>query len=289
MLKRQPSRTRYLIFTLFGDYLFPREGWAWTGSLIRLLELLGVSNQAVRSTLSRMCRQGWLKAQRHGRHSLHALTPKARHLLEEGTHRIFEPRTRHWDGNWCVVVYSLPEKKRDLREALRRRLSYLGFGSLAPGTWVSPHDRHAELESLLDDLKARPYVQCFVGRWVGHLSNAELVARCWNLEHLNRQYRAFLRRWRPKLERMAKQFASRDGVAAHRSFVERFWIIHEYSAFPNRDPNLPVELLPAGWLGDEAARVFQHYREMLTESANAFIDATLKEHRGRGDERSSKS
>ncbi|MBZ5555207.1 MAG: phenylacetic acid degradation operon negative regulatory protein PaaX [Acidobacteriia bacterium] len=276
MLNRQQTRTRLLIFTLYGDYLLPRKGSAPTGSLIALLGLLGVRNQAARSTLSRMSREGWLKGKRRGRHSRYALTLNARHLLEEGTRRIFEPRRRRWDGRWRVVVYSLPETKRDLREALRRRLSYLGFGALTPGTWVSPHDRQVEVQSLLKDLKAQRYVQYFEGHWRGHISNKELVTRCWNLKELNRQYAMFLRKWVPELEKYEKGVASGNRLSPSECFVHRFWIIHEYSAFPNRDPNLPAELLPKGWRGNEASQVFRKYRRKLTKRANAFVDEILR-------------
>ncbi|MFI5174805.1 MAG: PaaX family transcriptional regulator C-terminal domain-containing protein [Terriglobia bacterium] len=282
MINSQQGRTRLLIFTLYGDYLLPRKGWAPTGSLILLLGLLGVRSQAARSTLSRMSREGWLTAKRRGRHSRYALTLKARHLLEEGTRRIFEPRPRRWDGRWRVVVYSLPETKRDLREALRRRLSYLGFGALTPGTWVSPHDRQVEVQSLLNDLKAQRYVQYFEGHWRGHISNKELVTRCWNLKELNRQYAVFLRKWVPELNKHGKATASSNGLNPSESFVHRFWIIHEYSAFPSRDPNLPAELLPKGWRGNEASHVFREYRRRLAKRANAFVDETLRTANGIG-------
>jgi len=275
MSKRRQVRTQFLIFTLFGDYVLPREGWAWTGSLIELLGLLGVSSQAARSTLSRMSKQGWLKPQRRGRNSLYALSPKGRRLLEEGAQRIFEPRRQEWDGQWRVVVYSLPEKKRDLRETIRRRLSWLGFGPLAPGMWVSPHDRHAELEALLDDLHARRYVQCFVGRWLSDLSCGDLVARCWNLGDLNRRYAAFLRKWEPELQSCEERLSTGNALKPDECFVRRFWIIHEYSTFPRSDPNLPAELLPEGWLGDRAALVFREYHRLLSGRANEFIEKTL--------------
>jgi phenylacetic acid degradation operon negative regulatory protein len=271
MPKTPVVRTKFIVFALFGDYILPRGGRVWTPSLLRLLELLGVSSQTARSTLSRMSGEGWLEPERSGRNSLYALTAKGRNLLEEGVHRIFEPRRLEWDGQWRVVVYSLPEKKRDLREALRRRLSWLGYGPLAPGTWVSPHDRQLELDSLLDDLGARRYVQCFVGRWLGGISNDEMVSRCWELDSLNREYAAFVRKW----EREARSQRNTKDKSGAECFVRRFWIVHEYSAFPNRDPNLPLELLPAGWLGDEAARVHREYREMLSDRANSFIDATV--------------
>lgn len=275
MSNPRQARTRLLVFTLFGDYIFPREGWAWTRSLIQILERLGVSSQAARSTLSRLSRQGWIKAERRGRHSVYALTAQGRHLLEEGTHRIFEPRTKKWDGKWRVVVYSLPEKKRNLREALRRRLSFLGFGPLAPGTWLSPHDRQADLEKLLDDLKARPYVQYFEAQWRSQHTPQELVARCWDLHSLNRKYAAFLQKWSPKLTNGKRRSNGRNSLSPSDSFTRRFWIIHEYSAFLMRDPNLPAELLPRHWWGSEAARVFREYRRLLTEAANAYIEETL--------------
>lgn len=243
--------------------------------MIELLGLLGVSSQAARSTLSRMSKQGWLKPQRRGRNSLYALTPKGRRLLEEGAQRIFEPRRQEWDGQWRVVVYSLPERKRDLRETIRRRLSWLGFGPLAPGMWVSPHDRHTELGALLDDLHARRYVQCFVGRWLSDLSCGDLVARCWNLGDLNQRYAAFLRKWEPELQSCEERLSTGNALRPDDCFVRRFWIIHEYSTFPRSDPNLPAELLPEGWLGDRATLVFREYHRLLSGRANEFIEKTL--------------
>jgi len=276
MPKQRYVRAQFLVFALFGDYILPRGGWAQTQSLIELLGLLGVSSQAARSTLSRITRQGWLQRRRNGRNSLYALTPKGQHLLEEGEKRIFEPRGQDWDGQWRVVVYSLPERKRGLREALRRRLSWLGFGPLAPGTWVSPRDRRRELQALLIDLNAVPYVQCFVGQWLSDASDRAMVERCWNLDDLNSQYAAFLRKWKPELERYVNRSSGAEDLEPSQCFVRRFWIVHEYSDFPNRDPNLPSALLPEGWLGSEAARVFGEYHTLLSDRANTFIEETLR-------------
>jgi DNA-binding transcriptional regulator PaaX len=41
------------------------------------------------------------------------------------------------------------------------------------------------------------------------------------------------------------------------------------------DPNLPLELLPADWLGETAAQLVQQYRDQLAEEAEAFVDAVL--------------
>jgi phenylacetic acid degradation operon negative regulatory protein len=59
-------QTQDMVFTLYGDYIRHRGGEAWTGTLIELLGLFGLSGQAVRSALSRMSDKGWLKSRRSG-------------------------------------------------------------------------------------------------------------------------------------------------------------------------------------------------------------------------------
>ena len=88
MSKHPALQTQFIIFVLFGDVIMPRGGQIWASGLLSLLELLGVSERAARSTLSRMVRKGWLKTRREGRHSLYTLTPKGQRLLAEGGQRV---------------------------------------------------------------------------------------------------------------------------------------------------------------------------------------------------------
>ncbi|HYL99101.1 MAG TPA: PaaX family transcriptional regulator C-terminal domain-containing protein [Blastocatellia bacterium] len=275
-MKRDYVQTQSLMFTLYGDYIYPREGWAWTASLIRMLEVLGVSDQATRSALSRMSGHGWLKPSKRGRLSLYTLTAKGRRLMEEGTRRIYSEPSSSWDGQWRVVVYSLPEERRHLREALRRRLEWLGFGRLGPGTWISPHDQQADLEQILDDVGVRRFVDRFIGAWVG-TSNQDLVSRCWDLKDLGRRYSAFINNWRPKFERHLRSESDGETTNAADCFVNRFWIIHDYRAFAQADPGLPCELLPVDWRGDEARQLFLQYHDALTAPASNFIDTALNQ------------
>jgi phenylacetic acid degradation operon negative regulatory protein len=281
MTNRPHPRTQFIIFVLFGDVIVQRGGQAWTASLLRMLDVLGVSERAARSTLSRMRRKGWLKPEREGRHSQYALTAKGRRILEEGGQRIFEPRKQEWDGRWHLAVYSLPEKKRRLRNDLRKRLSWLGFGRLAPGTWISPHERHAEVAAMLDDLGAREYAEIFSGLRLEGGDDREIVERCWDLRSLNQQYARFIARWEPEFEKCTQSLVRGDGLSPANCFAQRFWITHEYSPFPRLDPNLPVALLPDGWLGDRAAAVFNGYRNLLNERSAEFIETTLMGVNGR--------
>jgi len=268
-------RSQDLVFTLYGDYLRHRGGEAWTGSLIELLGLLGMSEQAVRSALSRMSRKGWLKGRRVGNKSFYSLTPKSIRLLEEGAQRIFQPRADEWDGKWCLLTYSIPEEKRHLRNKLRERLTWLGYAPLNHATWISPRIMQRELEDLLDSLKIWDYVEIFCAEHLGFSSNREIVASCWDLEGLNRTYAAFIAKYEPHLNKHKSRLAEENSLEPSECFVQRFMLVHEYRSFPYVDPNLPAELLPDDWLGNKAVQLFREYHELLTTGANALVDDVL--------------
>jgi phenylacetic acid degradation operon negative regulatory protein len=269
------SNSQDMVFTLYGDYLRHRGGEAWTGSLIELLGLFGLSEQAVRSALSRMSRKGWLKSSRSGRHSFYSQTPKLLALLDEGAERIFRPRHDPWDGRWYVLTYSIPESKRSLRRRLRKRLLWLGFGALHQATWICPRDLRAQVEQVVDTLNIHPYVEYFAAEHRGFASDEEIALRCWNLERLNDYHAVFLTRYEPSFQEHQAQLMSGSGLSSQECFLQRFMLVHEYRSSPYVDPNLPLELLPDDWLGTAATQLFQHYHDLLSEGAEAFVDAVL--------------
>jgi phenylacetic acid degradation operon negative regulatory protein len=265
-----------LIFTLFGEYILPRGGSAWTASLLALLRVLGVSERAARSTLSRMSQKSWLASKRVGRYSRYALTRRGKRIVREGEVRIFEPRQTEWDGQWHMLVYSIPENKRALRSKLRTRLGWLGFGHLAPGTWISPIDRQEEVGDLLDDLNAQRYAVYFAGMQLHFATQEEVVRNCWNLPELNRSYATFLKRHEPVFKALREARANGEPNPPAECFRQRFWLTFEFSQFPRRDPNLPAALLPADWLGARASELFTGFHQLLRNPSERFVDKLLE-------------
>lgn len=274
-IEKPSVRTQFLVFTLFGDYFLSRGGRVWTSQMLRLLGLLGVSERAARSTLSRMAQKGWLTASKHGRRSRYAITPRGWMLLTQGEKRIFEPMVTDWDGLWQVVVYSLPEKERRLRHSLRQGLTWLGFGSLAPGTWISPHNRKIEVKNYCNELGIQQYVEIFSGVHMGLSLDKDLVQRCWDFEKIADNYQKFIEQYEAAYEN-----CQNGNIPSPKDcFVERFWITHHFQSFPREDPNLPTALLPSNWIGLKARTLFENYRQLLEVRANQYADEIIGKER----------
>lgn len=262
-------KARSLVFDLFGDYLRYRDGVVRLRSLVALMDAFEVPETTVRVVVTRLRKEGWLDSVRNGRETSYQLTPAAWRLLDEGRGRIFDRASGPWDGQWHMVMYSVPETERPLREQLRKKLAWLGFGPLSSSVWVSPHDR---TQAVRLEFAAVPNVQidAFHSRSDGAQWDRDIAGRCWDLAELDRDYADLLERYRPRLAQY------RGGALRGRdALVERMALIHDYRLFPFRDPDLPPELVPDGWSGRVAHQVFLEAHSLLRAPAEAYVDELL--------------
>ncbi|HEY55276.1 MAG TPA: phenylacetic acid degradation operon negative regulatory protein PaaX [Dehalococcoidia bacterium] len=271
---------RAAMLTLYGDYVLHRGGEIGIGSLVRLLSNFGLSEQAIRSAVSRMCRSGLLKAKRSNRKSYYSLTNEGHSLLTEGAQRIFQRKESRWDGNWNIVTYSIPERKRQARDRLRLELGLMGYGALGEATWISPYDLTREVKNLLERLNIEEYVNIFSAQHQGGTDPRKIVSHCWDLGKIHQKYVGFLGEYHPKLEEHRRRLENGETIESSECFVARFNLIHEYRKLPFSDPDLPLELLPDNWLRPQATALFNEYRGLLTEKANEYFDSVSRKYRG---------
>lgn len=263
-------KARSLVFDLFGDYLRYRGGEVRLRSLVALMGCFDVPEATVRVVVTRLRKEGWLASRREGRETIYVLTDTAWELLDEGRERIFHRVQGPWDGQWHMVIYSVPESERGLREQLRKKLAWFGFGPLSPSVWLSPHDRTALVR---DAFAHEPAVRLdvFRSRSTGTGEDRDIAARSWDLAELDHAYEEFLDRYRARLPRYrAGELQGADAL------VERMRLVHDYRRFPFRDPDLPPELLPEGWRGRLAHEVFLEAHGLLRGPAEACVDALTR-------------
>jgi phenylacetic acid degradation operon negative regulatory protein len=236
---------RGLLFTVLGEFVLPSGGAAWTSAFIDVFARLGVEGKAIRQALMRTAADGWLAPERVGRRTVWQLTPDAERLLTEGTERIyhFAAVAREWDGRWLLVLARTPETGRPARHLLRTQLTWAGFGSPAPGVWISAHaDRAAEAEEILAAANLPGDAQIFVAEHRGGGDLATMVRQAWDTDALGRRYESFL-----------AEFA---GEASSDPLVRVVELVHAWRRFPWIDPVLPAALLPTPWSGEKAVGLF---------------------------------
>ena len=61
-------------------------------------------------------------------------------------------KPRKWDGKWRVLIFDIPERKRWLRDNIRRALLSIGFIKLQNSVWVYPYDCEDYINLLKADI-----------------------------------------------------------------------------------------------------------------------------------------
>lgn len=262
-------KPRALILDLFGDYLRYAENGIKLADITELLAVFDVEPATVRVNLSRLRKDGWFTTSKIGRETIYSLTPHMLDVLNEGRERIFHHRSETWKGRWTMVIYQVPESERAVREQLRKRLAWHGFGQLSPSTWLSPHDHFAEAGELAAEY---PSAKIDV-LWCGSGSpqhDQDLATRCWDLAQLGVDYQEFINNFTPLDD--SAHGADKDGRTA---LLERMQIIGAFRRFPFRDPQLPQELQPDSWPSGAAYRLFDSIHQQLGPAATDFVSAII--------------
>ncbi|MBM7095945.1 phenylacetic acid degradation operon negative regulatory protein PaaX [Bacillus sp. H-16] len=268
--------TRSMIFTLYGDYIRHYGNEIWIGSLISLLKEFGHNEQSIRAAISRMSKQGWVQSRKEGNKSYYFLTERGVNRIEEAADRIFKLKNESWDGKWRMLMYTIPETKRNIRDELRKELVWSGFGTLSNSCWISPNPLDKQVDDLIKKYDISSYVHFFVSDYKGPRDHHQVIEECWNLSDINDRYQAFISTYSEKYI-IDKNKIAKGEITDGECFVERTKLVHEYRKFLFVDPGLPEELLPKKWLGEYAASLFADYYKALAEPASRFFESVFRE------------
>ena len=242
---------QHLIVSLLGGYRYGNEAELPSAALVALTEDFGVSATSARAALSRLARRGLLESSKRGRNTFYRLTSDAADVLMDDLERTMRLGldVRPWDGSWTVVMFSLPEDRRDVRHLLRTNLRWRGFAPLFDGAWVSPRAEVAETRAILDDLGIDSFA-VLESRILDSAGEGDPLA-AWDLTSLAQSYKLFSAEFARVGERV-----SQGDVSAAEALVLRGRVLDAWSEYLVLDPDLPVDALPPGWPRDEARQTF---------------------------------
>lgn len=270
---RPTLRAGSLIVTVFGDAIAPRGGTVWIGSLIKVLADFGINERLVRTSVFRLCKDGWLTVSKVGRRSYYSLTMDGVRKFEQATLRIYGEPGQTWAGKWCLVL--LADLDADEKEQLRKELGWLGFAPISSNVLAHPTPNMRALDGVLDTSASNDRIVVMEGQTLGRSRDdamRSLVHARWNLADLDERYLDFVARFRPVLGALRKQ----RRCDPRRAFLIRTLMIQEYRRILLRDPLLPAELLPPAWHGTAAYQLCRNLYRLVGAPADTWLSEMLE-------------
>lgn len=292
----RPGSTVSLLRTFVGLYLRELGGWISTRHLVTLMGDAGVAPQAVRNGIARLKQRGLLLADplqtdAESKRSVagYRLNPAAHAMLERGDRRIFEVRSMHPGDPWCLISFTVEEQRRDVRHQLRRRLQWIGCGTVAPGLWICPAHLTDEVLVIAQALGVDAVVfQAVDPRFAMPTRTVEeAAASWWDLDSLASAHETFLRDTErlahahavPKLAEHASEVPARSELATEatvQAFADYLTLVDRWRPLPYIDPGLPSQLLPGDWPGERSAKRFFELEQALRDPAREHVRAVVQ-------------
>lgn len=273
-----------MVVTVFGDMVSQHGHWIWLSSLIEVLEPLGFNERQVRTSVYRLVQSDWLKVNKIGRRSYYCFTETATGHNEKAAKRIYLTEREDWDKNWILVLpVSVPEDKK---EELRKGLLWQGFNTLTSGVYAHPSSDRFSLDEMLHELGLMSDVVVFNAKTVdlnSHGAIKNMIKSRWQLAELEEAYQQFLNFYRPVYQKLTKAEPT-----ALEGFIYRAALIHDFRRILLRDPDFPNEMLPHGWVGNEAQELVKRTYKVLTNPSLRFIEEHMQNAQGAVPEATSK-
>lgn len=184
-------------------------------------------------------------------------------MLERGDRRIFTFRQQRNGGPWCLVSFSLPETERAARHQLRKRLAWIGCGTVGTGLWICPAFLTDEVEEIFSELNLRHWATVFITETPQPARPlSEVVSEWWDLDAIAGHHQKFINaygKWGP--------------VSDPRSaFANYVTMLDQWRVIPYIDPGLQPAVLPADWPGFESVALFERLRYELGPNADRFVN-----------------
>lgn len=240
-----------VLLSILGEYWWSQKEPLPSAALVALLADFGVSDAAARTTLSRLTARNLLVQTKNGRRTFYTLSPRAEAVLADGAHRIFGfgPTGAAWNGDWTIVMYSVAEKDRRLRNALRSRLKWNGLAALYDAVWLAPRNRVADVMAILEELQLTTAT-------VAHVTDVfppgdQPLQSAWDIAALAQEYGAFI----DLAERLLEEYRA-GSMSPDLALVGRTTLTEAWRSLREADPDLPDQLLPQEWPRAQAWRLF---------------------------------
>ena len=156
---------------------------------------------------------------------------------------------RNWDGHWRMVLFDVPTGQNAQRERLRRYLHGKCFGYLQNSVWITPDPLDEECKIIAGGRIDVESLVLLEARPCAGESDAQIVTGAWDFERINHRYATYVKVLQDCPKAALRSESNAKALLRWATAEREAWL----GAVTN-DPLLPTQLLPAGYLGQQAWR-----------------------------------
>lgn len=108
-----------------------------------------------RTALGRLAAQGYIAFEKQNGKQYARITEEGSKVLafEQEKAKLSNIKKKRWNRRWRVVIFDVPEKRRQTRDRLRDVMKEVGFVRLQDSVWVFPYDCEDFITLLKAELK----------------------------------------------------------------------------------------------------------------------------------------
>ncbi len=244
------SRVWTLVITVFGDSVMPRGGVVSASALSSIFRRISVKAEALRVALHRLSKDGWIVRQRSGRNSHYALSDSGRAKFLPASRRIYagSPTLR---GPWRLVALRKPLPPESV-------MCEAGFLRLTPTLFLGPSqagEPPVEADAIEGHLRQFP-------DW----ARAVLAP-----ESLQCDYR----RLHSTLSQNMDAFQAVAEAEPLDAVALRTLLTHHWRRLLLRHADVPAEIMPKGWRGEDCRTMVLALHQSLSRSADPWLDKAI--------------
>jgi phenylacetic acid degradation operon negative regulatory protein len=231
--------------------------------LVAIASLFGISPGAARTSLWRMVTDGELTTDK----ATYALAGR---LLDRRNQVDTAARTEHgpgtWDGTWDLAIVAADRRAAMDRIGLRKAAAALHLAEIREGTWTRPNNLDPER---LPAARAVVDQQCTHFRSATAEISPDTAADLFGLHAWAQTTDPFLGAMRREID--AAHYTYEDSTAA---LSHQFTLSIAVVTHLERDPLLPLELLPVRWPAEELRLAYRDFDHHFQRTMNAAVGTT---------------
>jgi len=218
------------------------------------------SCSALSNHIHRLYRKNFIQRIRKGRNIFLSLKKSPQELIFNERERLRMKQVRKkWDKKWRLVIYDIPENRRDKRDKFRYFLKDLGFGKVQESCWISPYDFSSLIYEFAKKEKILSYICIYEGKFFAGKNINKLVEEIWQLEKINTKYREIIELCKKAIEKVETEELSQK--ECFKTYHELFSLFKEILL---EDPFLPEEFL-IKWPRKDLEKYFEKFSKIVAK------------------------